>query len=274
MGPQKVLPFLGITLDTILMEARLPREKLAKCSQLLAEMLDKKAVRLRELQSLLGLLNFCCSVVLPGRAFLRRLYDLTIGVSKPFHFIRLSKETKEDLRTWQDFLENFNGKSFFHDQRILSSDRLRLFTDAAGATGYGAILGRSYFYGEWPEAWKSFNITVLEFYPIVAALAVWGAALAGKNLELMTDNAAIVSVINKQTSKEKLVMCLLRKFVWYCLKYNICCSATHVAGTKNLIADSLSRLQMDRFAQLAPWASPLPTVLPEIIRPENFEGMH
>ena len=48
----------------------LPEDKLLKCKQLIAEFIKKKAT-LRELQSLTGVLNFACSVVVPGRCFLR-----------------------------------------------------------------------------------------------------------------------------------------------------------------------------------------------------------
>ena len=85
VGPSTTLAFAGIELDTVLMEARLPQEKLDKCRELLSAFLRRRKVTLREIQSLTGLLNFACTVVVPGRAFLRRLIDLTIGVRKP-HF--------------------------------------------------------------------------------------------------------------------------------------------------------------------------------------------
>ena len=40
----------------------------------------RRKVTLVELQSLLGLLNFACKVIRPGRAFLRRLINLTCGL--------------------------------------------------------------------------------------------------------------------------------------------------------------------------------------------------
>ena len=43
----------------------------------------------KDLQSLIGLLNFTCTVVLPGSAFLHRLIDLTIGINRPQHLVRL-----------------------------------------------------------------------------------------------------------------------------------------------------------------------------------------
>ena len=57
------------------MEARLPEleEKLRKCVTLIHEFLKRKKVSLKKMQSLIGLLNFTCSVVIPGRTFLRRM---------------------------------------------------------------------------------------------------------------------------------------------------------------------------------------------------------
>ena len=69
-GPSTILTFAGVELGTIRCESRLPEDKLLKCKQLIAEFIKKKAT-LRELQSLTGVLNFACSVVVPGRCFLR-----------------------------------------------------------------------------------------------------------------------------------------------------------------------------------------------------------
>ena len=84
------------------------------------------------MQSLNGLLNFACSVIRPGRAFLIRLIDLTVGVRLPDHYIRLNREVKEDLKTLL---------SFFLEDLCLNSPKLNLFTDASGAHGFGALFG-------------------------------------------------------------------------------------------------------------------------------------
>ena len=70
-GPSTVLTFAGIELDLLTWEARLPQEKIDKCVQCVAGFLSRKKLTLKELQSLICLLNFACSVVTPGRAFLR-----------------------------------------------------------------------------------------------------------------------------------------------------------------------------------------------------------
>ena len=71
MGPSTTITFAGIELDSVEMEARLPQKKLDKCKELISEFLKRRKVTLKEIQSLTGLLNFACAVVVPGRAFLR-----------------------------------------------------------------------------------------------------------------------------------------------------------------------------------------------------------
>lgn len=70
--------FAGIMLDSARLEVRLPEDKLHKCRVLLKALQIRRSVCLRELRSLLGLLNFTCLVVVSSRAFLRRLIDLTM----------------------------------------------------------------------------------------------------------------------------------------------------------------------------------------------------
>lgn len=151
-------------------EARLPRDKVIRCASLLSDYLKRNKVTLRELQ----LLNFACSMVLPGHAFLRRLIDLTIGIACPQHFIRLTRAVKSDMRTWLAFLSNFNGSSFFLNQNWITNPSLHLNTDASGSFNYGAFFRDQWFYGPWLDSWKSFNIAALEFYPIVLSVIVWG----------------------------------------------------------------------------------------------------
>ena len=162
-GPITSLSFAGIKLDSILLEARLPHDKIEKCVSLISELCHRKKVTLKEIQSLVGLLNFACSVIRPGRAFLHWLIDLTVDVSMPNHYIRLNKEVKEDLDLWLSFLSNFNGKSFFLEDTWLNSSKLNLFTDASGALGFGAIFGSHWCYGKWPSSWQYQNIAILEF---------------------------------------------------------------------------------------------------------------
>ena len=230
----------------------------------------RKSVTLEELQSLIGLLNFACCVVVPGRAFLRRLIDLTRGVRKPTHHVRLTKESKYDLQVWLNFLRSYNGKSFFLGSRWYTSKTLKLFTDAAGSLGYAAIFGKQWFFGEWPAVWKTFNISILEFFPIVLASEIWGPLMRNKCIVFFSDNQAVVEIINKQTSKDRSIMVLLRHFVLSTLKYNILFHAKHIASCINRKSDALARLHVEKFRLLAPSAEPQLTPVPGGLLPNNW----
>ena len=59
--PTRVLTIYGIEIDSTAMLARLPSDKIQKISNLLFTFKRKRSVTLRELQSLVGLLNFASS---------------------------------------------------------------------------------------------------------------------------------------------------------------------------------------------------------------------
>ena len=207
-GPATTLSFAGIELDSVSFEARLPLDKIDKCLGLIANFLTRKKVTLREIQSLTGMLNFACSVVVPGRAFLLRLIDLTVGIHSPHLYVRLNREVKADLQLWQPFLTSFNGRSFFLEDVWDSSDKLELYTDAAGSLGFGAVFGRKWRYGQWPDNWLHQNIAMLEFYPIVLSLYLWGHQMRNRCILFLMDNEALVYVINKQSCKDKTLKCI------------------------------------------------------------------
>ncbi len=204
--PATTLTFAGIELDSISSEARLPQDKIVKCVESISAFLKRKKVQLKELQSLIGLLNFATSVVTPGKVFLRRLYDLTQGVTRPHHFIRLRSDVKDDLRVWLTFLPSFNGVYFFRHEEWNNSTKLNLFTDASGAIGFGAVFGTAWCHGRWPSNWLHRNIAILEFFPIVrSSVYVYGATKCGIILfyfllttkrwsMLLTSNLAVIKL--------------------------------------------------------------------------------
>ena len=256
-----VITFMGLELDSVAMEARLPADKLSKVRGKLLHLSRSRNVTLKELQSLLGLLNFCCQVVLPGRCFLRRLIDLTKNVTKPNHRITLNKESRRDLQAWSIFIDQFNGRSLLLARQWFTTHALHLYTDASGSIGFGAIFRTHWTYGTWPESISAFHITFKELFPIVLSVEVWGPLLRNKCIVLHTDNMAVVHVLNNQTSKNPDIMVLVRRFVIACMRQNILIHAEHIPGIYNVLPDLLSRLQIDKFRELAPNVDPEPTTL-------------
>ena len=111
-GPTTLLTFLGITLDTVQMEARLPPEKLDRMRKTVALWLPKKKATKRDILSLVGLLQHTTKIVRLGRTFIRRMYSTASKVRELHYYTRLGKEFRSDLSWWHLFLENWNGLSF------------------------------------------------------------------------------------------------------------------------------------------------------------------
>jgi hypothetical protein len=65
---------------------------------------------------LIGLLNFACLVVRPGRPFLRRLIDLTRNITNPFYFVKLTCEARADLHAWSVFIQCFARNTMLYER--------------------------------------------------------------------------------------------------------------------------------------------------------------
>ena len=260
----------GIEVDSVRMEARLPYDKLCKARDAVERIQHKGKVTMKELRSAIGFLAFTCKTVMPGRTFLRRLWDLTKGDAKPHHHIRLSKGAQLDLRAWAYFLQHHNGVTLLSDLRWVSSVRLCFLTDAAGNGGYSAVFGNKWICGEWPATWANLHITVLELYPICAALELWALELSNRCIVFWCDNEAVCHIINHRTSKDPNVMILMRKLIVTTMTHNIMFRTAHIPGHDNKLADSLSRFQFARARELAPDLEDESTVLPVHLLPENI----
>ena len=88
------------------MQMRLPLDKLLDARAKIHSLYQRKKVTLRDLQSLIGTLNFACKVIVPGRTFLCRLINLTVGVANPNHLIRLTSRPDLIWRPGNSFLTN------------------------------------------------------------------------------------------------------------------------------------------------------------------------
>ena len=75
-GPTTCITFLGIELDTVNLELRLPHHKLLRLKSLLQRWAHLKCCKKWDLQSLVGRLHDASIVVRSGRTFIRRLIDL------------------------------------------------------------------------------------------------------------------------------------------------------------------------------------------------------
>ena len=264
--PCQVIELHGLKVDTQARTISLPEDKTVKAIKLLTRHSSRKKITLKELQSLIGVLSFATRAVEGGRAFLRRLIDLTIGVKYPNHHIRLNNEARKDMEAWLIFLNNFNGILYFRRVDWDSSDTLSLFTDSSN-WGFAAVYRDKWTYGTWPHLWSGYHITVKEMYPIMLALALWAPMLANRRVIFVTDNQAVAYCIRKQTSKDSLIMRMLRSLIVCAMRHNIVFTSKWISTHDNTLADLLSRNSLSQARVIAPWLQPHPEQIPQHLMP-------
>lgn len=126
------MEFLGIEIDLLAMEARLPKQKLLRAQTWVKQTLQKQQVSREDLCSLLGFLLFAAKIVVPGRVFLRRLFNALSKYKKIYH---LDAEMTADLEWWDTFLPQWNRVKIL--KQIECHRQINLWTDASSFFGIG-----------------------------------------------------------------------------------------------------------------------------------------
>ncbi|XP_061162686.1 uncharacterized protein LOC133171907 [Saccostrea echinata] len=268
-GPTTCLEYLGIILDSQLMEARFPNEKLQRITEFLHKFQSRKSCTKRELLQLLGHLNFASRVILPGRSFVSHLIALSTTVKQLHHYVKINEQCREDMQMWLSFLSNWNGINLFYSMSQITSEELNLYTDASATVGYGGFFKGNWFSEPWTDEVKQLcdsdtelSIAFFELYPIVVASILWGHMWKKQRIVFMCDNSATVAILNKGRSKSVHIMPLMRRLTLVSAQHNFVFSSIHVPGKQNTIADALSRLQISKFRSLVPSAQEHATKVP------------
>ena len=102
-GPATSITFLGIRVDTVRFELRLPAEKIEFICELVRSWRGRSSGRASDFDSLLGHLLHAAPVIRQGRTFLRHLYDIQAEMPSPHHFIHLDAKARADLLWWEFF---------------------------------------------------------------------------------------------------------------------------------------------------------------------------
>ena len=264
-GPSDSLTFLGITLDTLHMEARLPDDKIQRIRTSVSSWLQKRKATKREILSLVGLLQHATKVVKPGRTFVARMYATTAKIKQLYFYTRLTKEFRSDLQWWHMFIMRWNGISFFHNALITTPYDFQIQTDASGSWGCGAYFNGRWLQFPWSAEWAPTSIMAKETVPILLSCAVWSRMLSKRNIEFKCDNRSAVEAIRKGSSKDIMAMHLLRCLWFLTAIFDIQITVSHIPGVLNTSADLLSRNQLKQFRTLHPQASTMPTSIPSAL---------
>ena len=247
------MTFLGFLIDTVDQIVCVPVEKIAKGMNMIRYVLKKRKITLLELQKLCGYLNFLCRCIVPGRAFTRRLYSKVSPKLKSHHHIRVSPEMRLDLSVWSKFLEHptIFARPFLDYDKI-QADKLNFYSDASKSLdlGFGAYFNDQFIVEKWDKDFileQDPSIAYLELYALSAALLLWMPKLKNRRVIVFTDNQNAQANINSMSSTCKNSMILVRLLVFQQMVHNVRIYAEYVESRKNVGADDLSRLRINKF---------------------------
>ena len=66
----------------------------------------------KQLESPIGNRQHTCTIILPGRTFLRRMINLLSAFQRDDHPIGINQELRLDLSRWREFFHSWYGLSF------------------------------------------------------------------------------------------------------------------------------------------------------------------
>lgn len=230
-----------------------------------------------QIQSIAGLLNFMCRAIVPGRAFVRRLY-YKIGKLQQHHHIRVDHEIKDDLSMFLNLFEVGNTvcRPFMDFSATLEADQLHFFTDASLAEdkGIGGVFQESFFLGKYQENFIKECQPSIEFCELLAVtvgIHLFGSRLKNKRSIIFCDNLSVVEMINASSTKSPTCMRLIRHITFLSIKWNTRFFCRHIPGFKNRQADLLSRMKIKTFrkesAEIGFDMDKYPTPLPQPLWP-------
>ena len=240
LEPTQKIDFLGYNFDLIQGKVFPTEKKLKILEKAVQDMEVVSQTTPRSLMSLIGVLASLEKTIPMGRLHMRPFqwylkthwhYPQSLDLKIP-----VSNLLKSYLQWWKN-PKNLEKGCPLHPQE----HNTLIFTDASNQ-GWGAHLENLTVSGNWTDQEKLLHINVLELKAVFLALKSFQNSILDKRVLIATDNATVVSYLNKQGGTHSWDMCLL---VWrimaYCNPRNILIRARHIQGCLNVIADSLSR---------------------------------
>ena len=159
--------------------------------------------------------------------------------------------------------------------KFVTSKTLKFYSDASGCKtlGMGAFFQHRWLFAQWElqyiETFKP-SIEYLELYALTAAILTWGEHLRNQRIVIFYDNTTVVNMVKKGVSTCRNCMYLLRLMTLNNLIHNHRVFTQYIETHKNDLADSLSRLQFNRFWRLAPAnTDKLPTPVSKLVWPAS-----
>lgn len=247
--PAQEMKILGFIFNLRQQTVRIPDDKLRKAHERLALVLDGPVTCRKDMERLLGLLQWISAVAFPLRAMIRQSYaDLALFPKGNRTPVVLHRETREQLEWWRRTLSSLNARPFDH---ILGFDDHTILnvTSDASTEGFGIWWDDEYVQATWvecPAPWNALrkaHINAQEAFAVLVAIAILAPRVRGRYVRFITDNATVYWAWEKLSTDSPVVMATVRMAARAAIEYEFRWFAGWIGTKENRLADALSRSQ-------------------------------
>ena len=241
VDPNPVVEFLGVLFNAQAQTMSVTPERLQELKELTESWLNSNtgSFTRKQLESLIGKLQFVAACVRPGRVFISRLLNKLRGLNSTGNY-DMDSQVLKDMYWWYKFLPTYNGVSILWPEQCLNPDQC-IASDASGVGAGGICWGVGYFRVRFPQHLKNTNIAHLEMWGVIISIRVWGHRLRGKKVVIKCDNDSVCHVVNHGRSRDLFLQAAMREIVFLCATYELEVRCQHISGVSNRIPDHLSR---------------------------------
>ncbi len=228
---------LGIVFNTCDMTISLPEAKVQQALLHIADVLPRESITLKQCQELVGQLHFLTKCIRGGRVFMNKILNQLRGIEGRNDIV-VTGDFRQDLQWWHRFMPHINGTQpmwleFDEADAFLATDTTLI--------GMGAVCQTEYLQETFPGFLESQGIFHKELWAVIVALKTWSHLIQGRKLVLLTDNTAVLEVINRGRTSDDLAQNMLREVVWLCVQKSAWLKMKYVASHDNTLPDLLSR---------------------------------
>jgi hypothetical protein len=240
LSPVQRLRFLGMEIDTVQAKTFLPEDKALQIRTCC--LMFMKVGHYHTVQTFLRLLGLMAATLLavPHSRLYMRPIQLHMNSQRDarihglFHKIMIPCKLVPVLQWWASEANLVCGLPWREPQPSV------MLTTDASMKAWGAHMGDLKVQGTWSSVQSTWHINILEMLAVFKALKAF--QVFNKSVLVQTDNTTVISYINKAggTRSPQLCQVTWNMFQW-CMDRKILLQAVHIPGTKNLLADKLSR---------------------------------
>ena len=243
VSPSYIVEFLGVLFNLLELTISVTPDRMQELLNELAERREKRMFRSKELESLIGKLQYVSNCVRPGRVMLMRLRNGLKNSKQGWQC--MSRDIQMDVKWWQRFLPLYDNVSLMWLEQEPQVGYL-ISTDAC-MTGIGGFSQGEYFHAKIPQRLQQqqqYKIHHFEMWAIIVAVKLWREKIKGKKFRVQSDNQAVVEVIRDGNARDRILQQQLRLLMFEAATGRYELVPYYIMGKRNIIPDLLSRIHL------------------------------